>query len=76
MTITKTSDQVRASDARRREGNKGCDVCPCCYKKDGVVENGSYHRLGRGSFHCTAFRVDKFTCLYCGAEWEGDPYLE
>ena len=69
MKITLTKQQIEENKTRRDKANEGCNRCPCC---------GSYvHMLPVqetiiGIFH--VYRIDKYWCSNCGAEWQSDKY--
>lgn len=78
MKITKTAYREAFLKNAKKSANKGCNKCPCCeepYKMPSLVsrtwyDSGGLFGLGKGKH----MKVDCYSCSWCGAEWESDPY--
>ena len=84
MKITKTPDDIKKFEYRKQVANEGCNKCPCC----GETRSFNYHSgkvtgidspvctiRCKGFFNIKFYKIDKYKCFTCGAEWESEPYL-
>ena len=71
MKIIKSKEEVEIFKLEKDEANKGCDKCPCC----GAETYTSIETLQtKGLFRLTIYTISKYSCRFCGAEWESEPY--
>lgn len=87
MKITKRNIKPIETETIERDiANAGCYRCPCCgerkssteYLKEGFTDNGliklSPIFKPKSVFIDSLYRIDRYMCKTCGAEWESEPY--
>ena len=86
MKITKSFNKASKLMKNKIEANNDCNICPCCnettsmlqYLHKGIINrgimDGIYKSYATGIFKTKYIRIDCYSCLTCGAEWESEPY--
>lgn len=77
MKIIKTKEQADALKLNKEKANEGCDICPCCGRKNSL--NGlivpMWNKTWYAGFLKTRhYQIDVYICSSCGAVWESEPY--
>lgn len=85
MKITRTAEEAKAAEERKRIANIDCDKCPCCgeteidkdYIIKGFANKGIIHwqkTWHEGCFGLRTMHCDCYSCSTCGAQWQSEPY--
>lgn len=87
MKITKRNVKPIETDTIERDiANAGCYLCPCCgerksskeYLKEEINDKGliklSPVIKPKSIFLDNLYKIDRYMCKTCGAEWESEPY--
>lgn len=74
MRVLRTKEQVDKIKKKKEKAIEGCEVCPCCGKKEWV----DWQRHSHIAFTLKGF-VEKerryYKCRLCGAMWRSGSYI-
>lgn len=73
MKITKSGETIDILKARKSNANIGCEVCPNCGEVS-IFHGGLCKTWAEGLFKMKSMKIDCYSCMECGCQWESEPY--
>lgn len=74
MKITKYPDDMNPYKIAEDLARKECRVCPCCGRRESVMERWCDNEKTVGIIHRKTINYLSFKCWSCGAQWDSEPF--
>ena len=74
MKITKYPDDMDPYKIAEDLARKECKVCPCCGRRENVMERWCDNKKTVGIVHRKTINYLSFRCWSCGAMWDSEPF--
>lgn len=74
MKITKYPNDMDPYKIAEDLARKECKVCPCCGRRESVMERWCDNEKTVGIIHRKTINWLSFKCLSCGAQWDSEPF--
>ena len=73
MKIIKPPDNEDPRVIEKELATAGCDICPCCKKKN-TASSFSSLNIKEHKYWIEKYYTQNYKCVHCGCEYTSDPY--